>query len=401
MDVSSNSSSTPPATVASDQVTAVAAPDAGSRRPRILAWATKGAGSNEEDRLRGLLSETAEVEWFPFDRAAKFRGFRQIVRLLKTRRFDLAVMEGTGLAGGLALIWSRLLGRCRYIVSSGDAVGPWVGSVRPGLGWIFGKYEKWLCRLAAGFIGWTPYLAGRALTFGCPRAVTAPGWALHPRSTEAMAASRRAIRAQFGIADSTIVLGIVGSLAWNRRVGFCYGWELVQAIRQVDRPDIAVMVVGPGEGLDHLRDLAGDQLGKRIHLTGGVPTERVLDMMSAMDVASLPQSVDGVGSFRYTTKISEYVAARLPVITGQIPMAYDLDSGWMWRLPGKAPWDPRYIEALANLMRTITPGLIEQKRTRLPERLEAFDREAQVQRVTSLVSDILSESASPVAGGRL
>jgi len=33
---------------------------------RILAFATKGAGTNEEDRLRALLSNHP-VEWFSFD----------------------------------------------------------------------------------------------------------------------------------------------------------------------------------------------------------------------------------------------------------------------------------------------------------------------------------------------
>jgi hypothetical protein len=49
-------------------------------------------------------------------------------------------------------------------------------------------------------------------------------------------------------------------------------------------------------------------------------------------------SVDQVGSFRYTTKLSKYLAFGLPVITGQIPLAYDLDDGWIWRLAGDAPW---------------------------------------------------------------
>ncbi len=45
-----------------------AKPQAGEPpRPRILAFATKGAGSNEEDRLRALLSRHA-VDYFPFDR---------------------------------------------------------------------------------------------------------------------------------------------------------------------------------------------------------------------------------------------------------------------------------------------------------------------------------------------
>lgn len=359
--------------------------------PRILALATKGAGSNEEDRLRALLSRHA-VDVFPFDRRRKFRSFVEIVRLLKSRRYDLAVMEGTGLAGGLALIWSRLWRRCRYVVSSGDAVAPWVASIRPLLGPVFGAYERLLCRRAAGFIGWTPYLVGRALTFGAPRGVTAAGWAQHPRSDEEMARHRKRIRSELGIADATIVFGIVGSLAWNTRVGFCYGWELVSAIRRIKRDDVAVVVVGDGAGLERLRAAAGDDLSKRIHLTGGVPADRVLEMMAAFDVASLPQSVDGVGSFRYTTKVSEYVAARLPVITGRIPMAYDLDDGWMWRLPGDVPWGTRYVEELAALMSGMTWECVRRKRDRLPRVIEAFDRDAQVARVGAFIADILDDA---------
>jgi len=355
---------------------------------RILAFATKGAGSNEEDRLRALLSGHA-VEFFPFDRRRKFHSFTQILRLLKRGQYDLAVMEGTGLAGGLALIGSRLCRRCRYVVSSGDAVGPWVGSLHPLLRPLFALYERILCRHAAGFIGWTPYLVGRALTFGTPRGVTAAGWAQHPLPDDAMTHARARVRAELGIADSTIVFGIVGSLAWNARVGFCYGWELVSAIRRAKRNDVAVVIVGDGAGLEHLRAAAGDDLGKRVHLTGGVPGDRVLEMMAAFDVASLPQSVDGVGAFRYTTKVSEYVAARLPVVTGRIPMAYDLDDGWMWRLAGDAPWGERYVEALAELMRGVTWECLRAKRDRLPRAIDAFDRDAQVARVGAFITEIL------------
>jgi glycosyltransferase involved in cell wall biosynthesis len=358
--------------------------------PRILAFATKGAGSNDEARLRALLGEL-QIDWFPFDRSSKFGSFRRLLRVLKIGRYDLAVMEGTGLAGGVALIWSSLLGRCRYVVSSGDAVAPWLAAIKPWLEPPFNWYEGFLCKRAAGFIGWTPYLVGRALTFGCPRAVTAAGWALHPKSSEEMAASRARLRRHLGITDETIVVGIVGSLAWNDRFGFCYGSELVRAIRKTSRPDIAVLVVGEGEGLDRLRELAGDDLARRIFLTGPVPANEVINSMAAMDVASLPQSVDGVGSFRYTTKISEYIAARLPVITGQIPMAYDLDTGWLWRLPGRAPWKPQYLQALSRLMEEITWDQIRAKQAALPQRLETFDKAPQVQRVTSMILDILAE----------
>jgi len=41
--------------------------------------------------------------------------------------------------------------------------------------------------------------------------------------------------------------------------------------------------------------------------------------------------VDRTGGFRFTTKVSEYLDAGLPVVTSQIPMGYDLNGGWAWR----------------------------------------------------------------------
>jgi hypothetical protein len=107
-----------------------------------------------------------------------------------------------------------------------------------------------------------------------------------------------------------------------------------------------------------------------------------------MDVGSLPQSVDGVGSFRYTTKISEYLAAGLPVVTGEIPLAYDLEDGWLWRLPGDAPWDERYVEALADLMRTLTPVSLEDRRSRVPRDDPLFSLERQRRQVCGFVRDV-------------
>ena len=50
----------------------------------------------------------------------------------------------------------------------------------------FAMYERMLCRFSAGFIGWTSYLVGRAISFGAPRGMTAasgPGWTTPSRSS--------------------------------------------------------------------------------------------------------------------------------------------------------------------------------------------------------------------------
>lgn len=361
------------------------------RNGKIIAFATQGAGGDDEARLRALLERT-DAEFFPFDARDKRGSFRRLLRALKDERPSLVVMEGTGLAGGLALIIGKKIYDIPYVVSSGDAVAPFIATRSPALAPLFGLYERTLYRYSSGFIGWTPYLVGRALTYGAPRAMTAAGWTPYPRSPDELREARARVRAALNIGESEIVIGLVGSLAWTSRFNYCYGLELVRAAVKSKRTELRVVIVGDGAGRERLADAAGEELGKRVLLVGRVERAAVPDYLAAMDAASLPQSVDGVGSFRYTTKLSEYLAAGAPIITGEIPLAYDLDSGWLWRLPGDAPWDARYIDALARWMETVTPEEIEAKRRLAPRSLLEFDRESQIERTAHFIQDLMETS---------
>jgi glycosyltransferase involved in cell wall biosynthesis len=295
-------------------------------------------------------------------------------------------MEGTGAGGGLALMLLRGLRGTRYVVSSGDAVGPYLAKMYPAtkpLGWA---YERLLCRLSAGYLAWTPYLAGRALAFGAPRVATIPGWAASFEPVDREAARRR-----LGVEPDCLLFGIVGSLVWNKHVRYCYGLELLAALEQVDRPEVRVLVVGDGSGYRELARRA-EMLGSRAILTGRVDPRDVPQYLAAMDVASLPQSVDQVGAYRYTIKLPEYLAAGLPIVTGQIPLAYDLDGGWLWRLPGEAPWDRRYIEALARVMRDLTQEEVSKRRALVPTGSVLFSRDQQQRRAVEFVNDVLARA---------
>jgi hypothetical protein len=355
-------------------------------QPRVACFATQGTGSNDEARLTYLTREL-DAELLPFERGSKLRSMAGLVRRLARSRPDVVVMEGTGFGGGLALILARSLFGVRYVVSSGDAVTPFVGSVAPALRPVAALYERALYRGSAGFIGWTPYLVGRALTLGAPSGVTAAGWS--PAGATA-SDGRQAVRERYGIPADALVFGIVGSLAWNGHAGYCYGLELVRAMRRVKRSDVRVLVVGDGSGRPRLEDEAGDDLGQRILVPGPVPRDEVPAVLAAMDVASLPQTVDGVGSFRYTTKLSEYLAARRPVVTARIPVAYDLDAGWLWRLPGAKPWEDPYVQALAELMERVSPQEIADRTEQMPAPGEPFDGETQRRRVTAFIRDVAS-----------
>jgi hypothetical protein len=370
---------------------------------KISAFATQGSGGermlDDELRLHTLLGRF-QPRYLAFDRTRKFESFLGVLRALGRERPDLVVMEGTGIAGGAALLLARALFRTRYVLSSGDAVAPFVRLAQPALYPAFLLYEWLLCRNASGFVGWTPYVTGRALTFGAPSAMTAPGWAPFPRDAAAHESGRRRVRAELGLSDDALVFGIVGSLAYSPRVGYCYGLELVRALAlALDRKELAVVIVGEGDGRSRLEAETTTAMRSRLHLTGRVPRDQVPDYLAAMDVATLPQSVDDVGSFRYTTKLSEYLAASLAVATNQLPLAYDLPGDWAYRLPGRSPWDPKFIAALARLMLTVSTEEIARKRGATADARAHFQLEPQLQRFTEFILERCAE-ADPAPGPR-
>ncbi len=353
----------------------------------ILGCASQGAGSGDEARLREMLSHF-HAHYLPFNKARKLDSFLTCLRTLREGNFDLFALEGTGMAAGVAAILGRMIWKRPYVVSSGDAVAPFLSSRLPLGGPFFRLYERLLYSWSAGFIGWTPYLVGRALTMGATRGVTIPGWAPYRFSQSELQAMRRSTRQSLGIPENAVVFGIAGSLVWSRRYRFCYGAELVRAARLCSVPPF-VLIVGGGSGLDELKRLAGDQLGRNILLPGRVPREDVARYLAAMDLGSLPQSVDGVGNFRYTTKLPEYRSANLLIVTNQTPMSYDLDRGDVLRLRGRSPWDQVFLRDLAELMQFFSFEDVHARKNRVsPD--SGFDREEQVNRVSAFLSDLVA-----------
>ncbi len=357
---------------------------------KILVFATKGTNTNDESRILTLL-DGFEIDRFGFNAQNKLGSFWSLIKYAIANRPKLIVMEGTGVTGGFACLILKWLFNVPYIVSSGDAVAPYVAmKFNQILGYIAHLYEQMLCQFSAGFIGWTPYLVGRALTFGAQRGMTAAGWSLKKYSPDLRAKDRLSTREKLGIPATAIVYGIVGSLDWVNKIQYCYGAELVRARQKISpTADIYIVILGAGNGTAELEKLAGDLLGTKIILTGNVPNDRVFEYLAAMDVASLPQSVDGVGSFRYTTKVSEYLATELPIVIGQIPMTYDLLADWCWCLPGHNPWDDRYIDALAQLMESLNLEQIAAKKQYIPAAIPEFNLEQQQAKVTKFIGDIL------------
>jgi hypothetical protein len=81
----------------------------------------------------------------------------------------------------------------------------------------------------------------------------------------------------------------------------------------------------------------------------------------------------------------------LPIVTGQIPAAYDLDAGFVWRLPGSGPWSAEYVGALAELLQALDAGQVAERREALLAwQARPFDKAAQQERMAAFVGDILA-----------
>ena len=359
----------------------------------LVGLASQGRDSYDHERLQALLRTIPyeDISIPSRERRRKVVAFINIFREIRRTEPRGLFLEGTGIAEGSAVLAAHYCFGLPFVVSTGDAVAPWVRAHLKYIWPVFWLYERELYHRSAGVIGWSPYLVGRALTLGAPRGVTIPGWAQNLLSAQERIAARNRIRESLNIGPDALVIGIAGSLRWNPRVEYCYGKEIIEAISLTDRVDVFGLIVGDGTGLVKLKELASDRFADRVRFVGHVDRRVIPEYLAAMDIGSLPQTIDGVGNFRYTTKITEYLAAELPIVTSRIPMAYDLDSGWIWRIPGDVPWGREYVEALRYLLENMTTLELNSKREQAGSVLHTFDKHRQEARITDFLAETFPE----------
>ncbi len=127
------------------------------------------------------------------------------------------------------------------------------------------------------------------------------------------AENRRLIRSEYSISDNEFVFGYIGRL--NRDKGVS---ELISAFRMLldDYPDVRLMLVG----MDDSTNPVNPQLMKwareseRVIITGGVPVQRVAQLMSGIDILVHPTYREG-----FSMVLQEAMAMALPIITTDVP----------------------------------------------------------------------------------
>lgn len=337
---------------------------------RLLCLVTAGQTGQDVLRVRRLTKNLdVECTVHCLDRSAsRLDNLRIAGQRLNEQPWDLVYQEGTGIAGGLALIHAARTRKLRYVVSSGDPVGGFFRTVKGPLhGALFEAYEKQLYRHSAGFIGWTPYLTGVAMKMGAPRSVTVEGAVDLDVFQAYDEPRRRALKARYGLDPNHVVCGVVGSLTWTPRQQYCYGLELVALLPYLQRPDVSVLIVGDGDGRPILEARVPDALRDRVVFAGRVPEAEVVDALNAMDVGFITQTLDALGRYRLTTKLPEYLATGLPVAMSPIPGYYDYALAGGWPLPAHHPANAPFHQACAGWLDTLSREEITRRRARARE----------------------------------
>jgi glycosyltransferase involved in cell wall biosynthesis len=151
--------------------------------------------------------------------------------------------------------------------------------------------------------------------------------------------------------DAPLVVGVLGSLDWNPSLHWCYGAELVEAMRYLP-DDLAIRgtIVGDGSGLAHLRDRVNRWgMGYRVDFVGRVPPDQIPAVLGTMHVALSTQTNDLVGQVRTTGKLPLYLAAGRFVLASRVGEAARLLPEAML-IDYEGSFDPNYPKRLAQTL---------------------------------------------------
>ncbi len=126
------------------------------------------------------------------------------------------------------------------------------------------------------------------------------------------------LRNELGLRDQ-VVIGVLGSITWIPRFDVCYGWDLVRALAELRDLPVIGLVVGSGDGLGRLKEMAA-RLGvsDRIVFVGWQPYERLPSYINLMDICLSTQTNDLAGNVRTTGKLPLYLACGKHVISTSV-----------------------------------------------------------------------------------
>ena len=181
------------------------------------------------------------------------------------------------------------------------------------------------------------------------------------------------LRRRWGL-ENVITVGVMGSITWNRRLQWCYGVELVEAMCLLRDLPIKGVIIGEGSGLAVLKKRARELgIEDRILFLGRIPHEELPPYLNLIDICLSTQTNDTVGQVRTTSKLPEYLASGKFVLASRVGEAALLLPDNML-VDYESTSDRHYAKKLAGKIRAICeqPQMFSAQISR-PLAVEHFD----------------------------
>jgi glycosyltransferase involved in cell wall biosynthesis len=325
--------------------------------PRLLFFANSGRDSTDGRRVREFRRRLKCAEDSDVLYRDDFGRLRSIYALLKTARHlrpQLIYIELFAYSGLIGGILAKLFWGCKLAIGNGDDVFSthWKAG-RYARAALSGILDMVLRRYADLWVVWSPYYRRWLLKRGVRNVVCVPGCV---DLDEMKLMSGVSLRAQLGL-EGFLVVGVVGSLQYCRKLDMVFGWDLVEALSLLRDLPVKGLVVGDGTGLARLREMAKERcVEERVVFTGRVPHEALARYYAAIDVGLVTLSNDRDARFTWTAKLPEYLASNVfPIMTeSEGSRRFVRRCGAL--LPFEGLKDKAYPARLARFLRLVLAG---------------------------------------------
>ncbi len=283
---------------------------------------------------------------------ARIRAFIHFLRGLFQQEPKTVYVLDMAAAGVCAALGYALITRCKIIIDTGDAIGFLADSVKD-RSWFGRKLTHFLELLsvrAANVLvvrsqNHSDYLDGQAKkVFVIPDGVD---------TVQFQPLDASVLRDELQIPRHAVVLGLLGSIVWNHQWDMCYGWDLVEALTKLRDLPVYAVIIGDGNGLDRLKQMACRlKLDQRILFLGRIRYEDLPRYLSLFDICLSTQTNDLAGQVRTSGKLPLYLSCGKHVLATDVgEAARILPSSMLLRYEGTK--DSAYPTRLAQRIREL------------------------------------------------
>jgi glycosyltransferase involved in cell wall biosynthesis len=160
------------------------------------------------------------------------------------------------------------------------------------------------------------------------------------------------LRKSLGL-ENAITIGVVGSLNWSKKLNWCYGVEIVEAMRYLKEYPVKGIIIGDGDGLEYLKKLASQYgLSENILFLGRIKLEELPKYINLIDIAVSTQTNDIAGWVRTGAKLPIYLACERYVLCSDVGEAHYILPKEM-KIPMRTQLDDDYPLRLAERIREL------------------------------------------------